>query len=159
RRPAGGKTGTNDGPRDAWFIGFTPDLVAGVWVGHDNNEIMPYEAGGRTTARVWREFMRGALPPYDGETFPEPPEEYVGVRVCNLDGRLDYPGCPDVSLQYFRETEFTQDLFAQGIPGAVLQPRAERVRAKPGEVSAEPTNTASPHLFTQRLQNAFDESA
>jgi len=154
-RPAGGKTGTNDGPRDAWFIGFTPNLVAGVWVGNDDNTIMPHEAGGRTPAELWQSFMQQVLPPYNGETFPEPPEEYVGVRICNVDGRLDYEGCPDSSVEYFREAEFTQELFAQGITGSVLTPEPNLVRPRPGEVSSAPANAGNPTLFSQRLERAF----
>jgi penicillin-binding protein 1A len=158
-RPAGGKTGTNDGPRDAWFVGFTPNLVAGVWVGNDNNDVMPHEAGGRTPAGIWHAFMKQALPPYHGETFPEPPEEYVGVRICNVDGRLDYPGCPDSSIAYFRESEFTQDLFGQGISGSVFAPEPHRVRPRPGEVSGAPVNASSRALFSQRLEQAFSGQA
>lgn len=154
-RPAGGKTGTNDGPRDAWFIGFTPNLVAGVWIGNDDNRVMAHEAGGRTTATLWREFMEKALPPYNGETFPEPPEEYVGVRICNLDGRLSYAGCPDSSVHYFRELEFTQDLFSEGISGAFLTPEANMVRPRPGQISGTPANAATPSLFSRRLEEAF----
>jgi len=112
-RPAGGKTGTNEGPRDTWFIGFTPKLVAGVWMGYDNNEFLPNEVGGRTTATLWREFMTAVLPPYRGETFPEPEEEYVSVRVCNLDGRPFYPECPDSSAHFFREKDLTPERFAE----------------------------------------------
>jgi penicillin-binding protein 1A len=154
-RPAGGKTGTNDGPRDTWFVGFTPNLATGVWMGNDDNAVMPNEAGGRTTARVWQTFMGQALPRYSGETFPEPPQEYVGARICNVDGRLDYPGCPDASVHYFQEREFTQEQFAEGIAGAVQQPEADQVRARPGQVSSTPTNAATPSLFSRRLERAF----
>jgi penicillin-binding protein 1A len=157
-RPSGGKTGTNDGPRDAWFIGFTPNLVAGAWLGNDDNSIIPNEAGGRTTASLWRDFMRESLPPYGGETFPEPPEEYVGVKICNTDGLLDYTDCPDRSVHYFREREFNQELFAQRIPGALSTPFG-RVRARPGEVTSAPANPAAPSLFSRRLQEAFRPSS
>ena len=154
-RPAGGKTGTNDGPRDAWFIGYTPNLVAGVWVGNDDNAVMPREAGGRTPAEIWQRFMQEALPPYQGETFPEPTDEYVAVRICNVDGQLEYAGCPDVSVAYFRESEFTQDLFAQGIAGSVLTPDTNRLRPRPGAVTSTPADASDPSLFARRLEQAF----
>lgn len=155
-RPAGGKTGTNDGPRDAWFVGFTPNLVAGVWVGNDDNAVMPREFGGRMPAEIWHSFMKQALPPYNGETFPQPPDEYVGVRVCNVDGRLDYPDCPDSSVEYFRESEFNQNVFDQGIAGSVITPDPGTVRPRPGEVSSQPANPANPSLFAKRLDQAFN---
>lgn len=60
-RPAAGKTGTTSDYRDAWFIGYTPDLVAGVWVGNDDNLPMKKVTGGTLPAPIWREFMREAL--------------------------------------------------------------------------------------------------
>ena len=59
-RPAGGKTGTSQHNRDAWFIGFTADLVAGVWVGNDDASPMPGITGGTLPARIWRAFMTAA---------------------------------------------------------------------------------------------------
>ncbi|MDH5751972.1 MAG: transglycosylase domain-containing protein [Deltaproteobacteria bacterium] len=104
-RPAGGKTGTNDGPRDTWFIGFTPTLVSGVWLGKDDNDLMPGEAGGKTTARIWRDFMNNSLPDYAGENFPEPEEDYMAVSICNLDGRPEWEDCPHSSIHYFKRGE------------------------------------------------------
>ena len=60
-RPAAGKTGTSQSWRDAWFVGFTPDLVAGVWVGDDSNRPMNKVAGGDIPAEIWRRFMLAAL--------------------------------------------------------------------------------------------------
>ncbi|MBL0318561.1 MAG: hypothetical protein IPP74_04615 [Alphaproteobacteria bacterium] len=60
-RPAAGKTGTSTDFRDAWFIGFTPQLVAGVWVGNDNNSPMAKTTGGSLPARIWRSFMQQAM--------------------------------------------------------------------------------------------------
>ena len=102
-RPAGGKTGTNDGPRDTWFIGFTPGLTAGVWMGNDDNGIVTNEVGGRTTARMWRDFMTRALPPYDGEGFVEPGEPYVAVRTCAITGETASEWCPQTVLTYHLE--------------------------------------------------------
>jgi penicillin-binding protein 1A len=60
-RPAAGKTGTTSDYRDAWFIGYTPDLVTGVWVGNDDNRPMRKVTGGALPATLWREFMTKAL--------------------------------------------------------------------------------------------------
>jgi penicillin-binding protein 1A len=60
--PIGGKTGTTQEYRDAWFIGFTPDLVVGVWVGNDDNTPMNRVVGGDLPANIWRDFVGRALP-------------------------------------------------------------------------------------------------
>ncbi|MEE8334571.1 MAG: PBP1A family penicillin-binding protein [Alphaproteobacteria bacterium] len=60
-RPAAGKTGTSQESRDAWFIGFTAELVTGVWVGNDDSSPMKRVTGGGLPARLWRGFMKDAL--------------------------------------------------------------------------------------------------
>ncbi|MEO1231340.1 MAG: PBP1A family penicillin-binding protein [Myxococcota bacterium] len=61
-RPVAGKTGTTNEARNAWFIGFTPDLVAGVWVGFDDNRPLgPGETGGRAAIPIWLNTMKAAL--------------------------------------------------------------------------------------------------
>lgn len=57
-RPSAGKTGTTDSYRDAWFMGFTPDIVTGVWVGNDNNTSNGNLTGGTVPALVWRDYMK-----------------------------------------------------------------------------------------------------
>jgi penicillin-binding protein 1A len=60
-RPAAGKTGTTSSFRDAWFVGYTPDLVAAVWIGNDNYSRMNESYGGNIPARIWARFMKAAL--------------------------------------------------------------------------------------------------
>ncbi|MBI4082799.1 MAG: PBP1A family penicillin-binding protein [Candidatus Lambdaproteobacteria bacterium] len=123
-RPAAGKTGTNEGPRDAWFIGFTPELVAGVWMGDDKNRIMPAETGGGTTADLWRDFMAAILPPYRGQSFAEPPGAYVAVRTCVVSGQVATEWCPLATVQFYREAEVPrQGCSVHAAPGA-LPPEA-----------------------------------
>jgi membrane peptidoglycan carboxypeptidase len=80
-RPEAGKTGTSQNWRDAWFIGFTPDMLAGVWVGNDNNTPMAKVTGGEIPAAIWKRFMTVALkdvPPSDFPWLskePEPPPQ------------------------------------------------------------------------------------
>jgi penicillin-binding protein 1A len=59
-RPTAGKTGTTQDFRDAWFVGFTADLVCGVWIGNDNNSPMKKATGGGLPARIFHAFMEGA---------------------------------------------------------------------------------------------------
>ena len=60
-RPAAGKTGTTSDYHDAWFVGYTPDLVAGVWIGNDSNTSLGGMTGGAKPAEVWKAFMSQAL--------------------------------------------------------------------------------------------------
>ncbi len=77
QRPAAGKTGTTNNFHDAWFIGYTPEIVAGVWVGFDNHASLgKRESGGRVAAPVWLAFMQEALQGQPVTDFPIPP----GIR-------------------------------------------------------------------------------
>jgi penicillin-binding protein 1A len=60
-RPSGGKTGTSSDFRDAWFVGYTADIVAGVWVGNDDNTPMKRVAGSGLPAQIWKSFMQEAV--------------------------------------------------------------------------------------------------
>jgi penicillin-binding protein 1A len=80
-RPVAGKTGTTDDMRDAWFIGFTPSLVAGVWVGFDQEiSLGKQEQGGRAAAPIWLYFMEKAIQGTPIETFPVP-DGIVFIKV------------------------------------------------------------------------------
>jgi len=80
-RPVAGKTGTTDDTRDAWFLGFTPTLVAGVWVGFDQERPLGrLEVGGRAAAPIWLYFAEKALERMPVEVFPIP-EGIVFVKV------------------------------------------------------------------------------
>lgn len=72
-RPLAGKTGTTNDYKDAWFIGFSPDLVCGVWVGYDNNRtIFRGATGARAALPIWITFMKNALRGKPIQTFPIP---------------------------------------------------------------------------------------
>ena len=68
-RPAAGKTGTTDNYQDAWFVGYVPDLVAGVWVGCDDNSRMGSMTGGTTPAAIWKAFMSKAVQTMPNKNF------------------------------------------------------------------------------------------
>lgn len=80
-RPAAGKTGTTNDYKDAWFVGFTPDIVASVWIGYDNDGYLNGITGGSLPADIWRIFMVNASSKYPirdfvkpaGLIIPEPP--------------------------------------------------------------------------------------
>ncbi len=71
-KPAAGKTGTTDDCKDAYFIGFTPDVVTGVWVGNDDNSRMGELTGGTVPARIWKDVMTVATAPYGNTDFEYP---------------------------------------------------------------------------------------
>ena len=71
-KPAAGKTGTTDDSKDAYFIGFTPDVVTGVWVGNDDNSKMGGITGGTIPALIWKDVMVVATEPYGNVDFEYP---------------------------------------------------------------------------------------
>ncbi len=81
-RPAAGKTGTTSSFRDAWFVGFTPDLVAAVWIGNDNYSRMNESYGGNIPARIWARFMKKALEKTKPHDFVMPVGEVHKLKLC-----------------------------------------------------------------------------
>src|SRR5579875_704626 len=103
--PEAGKTGTTDDYRNAWFIGFTPSLVAGVWVGNDDDSPMNRVVGGSVPARIWASFMKQATAGQPKDDWPRP-EGIVEETVCGTSGLLASPSCPDPRPELFiRGTE------------------------------------------------------
>ena len=94
-RPAGGKTGTTNNFTDAWFMGFTPQLTAGVWVGYDDKAISlgKGETGARAALPIWLEFMQDALAGLPVQEFPnvEPLSKEAAAHEVYVDTRDDAP--------------------------------------------------------------------
>ena len=72
-RPVAGKTGTSDEARDLWFVGYIPQVVAGVWLGNDNNK--PTRGASGTAADTWRQFMVKVVTDLKVEPFPDRPKD------------------------------------------------------------------------------------
>jgi penicillin-binding protein 1A len=89
-RPAAGKTGTTSSYRDAWFVGFTPDLVAAVWLGNDDYSRMNESYGGNIPARTWARFMRAALAHTPKHDFVLPSTEVVKLPYCGSPRKFEY---------------------------------------------------------------------
>ncbi len=101
KRPAAGKTGTTDDYRDAWFIGYTPQLVAGVWVGYDKPRPGgPGFSGGAICAPIWGGFMRGALAKKEVVDFQQP-DTVVSVMIDPETNELATPDCPEKRMEYY----------------------------------------------------------
>ncbi|HXV37847.1 MAG TPA: PBP1A family penicillin-binding protein [Myxococcota bacterium] len=88
QRPLAGKTGTTNDQADAWFVGFSPEVVTGVWVGHDVTRFLGSgETGARAAAPIWIDFMRVALEPRPVRDF-EVPDSIEFARIDRKTGLL-----------------------------------------------------------------------
>ena len=144
--PLAGKTGTTNEFRDAWFVGFSPDLVAGVFVGFDNPQSLgPRRSGGAVAAPIFRDFMEKALKGAPAIPFRIP----SGVRLVEVDaetGRLPGPSTGRIIMEAYRpgtepRLDFQQDnglgVFGVGsITGAPVLPAGEQTAA--GQSEAQP---------------------
>jgi penicillin-binding protein 1A len=133
-KPVAGKTGTTDDIRDAWFVGFTPDLVVGVYVGFDQPKTLGSEEQGASAALpVFVQFMEAALKDQPATPFRVPP----GVRLVRVDpdtGRLAGPGTQTAILEAY-------------LPGTEPTATSTGRRIAPGDTG---TNLAAPDARQQR---------
>jgi len=117
--PAAGKTGTTNGFNDAWFIGYTPKLVAGVWVGFDQPKtILPNGFAADVAVPVWAKFMKAATRGDKPDWFT-PPSGVTTANVCRLSGKLATDGCQQVDVvddhgQLERRSMVYTEYFAPG---------------------------------------------
>ena len=96
--PAAGKTGTTNDFNDAWFVGFTPKLVTGVWVGFDQpHTILPNGFAATIAVPIWAKFMRIATRG-DAPGWFTPPPQVTTAKICRLSGKLATEGCEDVDV-------------------------------------------------------------
>jgi penicillin-binding protein 1A len=112
KRPVAGKTGTTNNLFDAWFVGYTPEYITGVWVGLDEEAPMSQgENGARTASPIWLSFMQRALEGKPVQAFQAP----EGVEFAKIDadtGLLPVPESKNVVFECFKEgtvpTEYTK---------------------------------------------------
>ena len=96
--PAAGKTGTTNDYNDAWFVGFTPHVVTGVWVGFDRPKTIASGGyAGELAVPIWAQFMKRATRGDKADWFPRP-ANVVGLNVCRLSGKLPAGGCDNVQV-------------------------------------------------------------
>ncbi|MFW5808483.1 MAG: penicillin-binding protein 1A [Spirochaetota bacterium] len=102
-----GKTGTNTDYRDAWFAGFTPDLVAVVWIGCDSQKytLGPGQFGATAAAPVWGQFMKESKPLRRRASFSGRPNGVVSRKICSHSGLLPRDGCPVTGELFLKGTE------------------------------------------------------
>ena len=97
--PVAGKTGTTNDFKDAWFVGYTPDILALIWVGFDNGDSI--EATGAAAALpIWADLMN-AIPQYRSDMEFKVPEGVEKIRVCPVTGLRAVDGCPEPTEVYF----------------------------------------------------------
>jgi membrane peptidoglycan carboxypeptidase len=103
-RPAAAKTGTTNDFRDAWTIGYTPQLAVGVWVGNTDNSMMDNLPGLRGAGPIWHAVMEYALQDESAAPFSRP-EGLVQKAVCALSGEIPTEHCPTVTELFIPGTE------------------------------------------------------
>lgn len=97
--PAGGKTGTTNEYHDAWFVGFTPSIVSGVWVGFDQPQtILPRGFAADVAVPIWARFMKSATNGDKAAWLSPPPGALTTASVCRASGLLATDGCGDVDV-------------------------------------------------------------
>jgi penicillin-binding protein 1A len=102
RAPIGGKTGTTDDFKDAWFVGFSSSLVVGVWVGFDQPQTIGREAyGSRYALPIWSDFMRQALRSHPANEFAVP-DGLHDEPICRISYLKPVEGCPTYT-EYFKD--------------------------------------------------------
>jgi penicillin-binding protein 1A len=132
-RPLGGKTGTSDEARDVWFIGFSPDLVVGVFLGYDEpRSLGDHAAGGTLAAPVFRSFIKEALAGTPATPFRVPPE----VRLVRVDPRTGRP------TSVGRGAAIWEAYKPGTTPGSASQTTAA-VSGKPARKEAAPASSQS----------------
>lgn len=103
RSDIAGKTGTTNGPTDAWFSGYTPDLVTTTWLGFDDNsKIGANEYGSKAALPIWIDFMKYALKGKEQSELPQP-EGIVTVLIDPKTGKRAQPGQSNAVFEIFRE--------------------------------------------------------
>ena len=96
-----GKTGTSNQARDAWFVGYTPELVAGVWVGFDDHRPLGRkESGGTSALPIWVDVMRAVVGERPPSEFPVP-SDIEHAQIDPATGLLAYEGQEDAMDEVF----------------------------------------------------------
>ncbi len=121
-RPTAGKTGTTNDFKDAWFVGYTPDLLAVVWVGRDNDLPVGYDAtGGQVALPIWLDFMQRGHPLTPVRDFVPPPG-ILFVRATADKGLPARPGTPNSVLIPFKRGTLPREFAASGAQAELTDP-------------------------------------
>lgn len=149
-RPAAGKTGTTNDYADAWFAGYTPDLVAVVWVGYPQGRIPMHSVRGRRVlggtfpAQIWRSFMTEALKNVPPREFKFPVGELVRVEIDPASGLLAAPWCPGERRRILRELVPTEYCPRPPPPPLVVETYGPTPTPKPRRSPTDAKASATP---------------
>jgi membrane carboxypeptidase/penicillin-binding protein len=146
-RPAAGKTGTTNDSKDAWFAGFTPNLLAVVWTGFDQKEVLAL-TGAEASLPAWTAFMKAATASRPELNF-QPPSGVVLAKVDPTTGYLAGPNCPTVVTGVFpvamAPTELCPFHKSAGAATAVADQNAEQNGDHDGESDSDAAPDDSPN--------------
>ena len=152
-RPSAGKTGTTNDFTDAWYIGFTPQITTGVWVGNDDKRISlgKKETGARAALPIWLEYMQQAVQGTSAQDFPNvvPLEKQAAGKVLQVDTPDTAPPA-DAAEQGLTQTATPPEAPAPKLPEKIAAPLPAPAPPKPAEkpsagTNAEKSVTASVH--------------
>ena len=115
----GGKTGTTTDLKDAWFIGFSPELVSGVWIGNDDNLPMQTETGANTPAKFWAYFMEQATTLIPRKKLMTP--AFHSFPICIVSGGIATTSCPQVVYYAYPQGQQPQSTCWYH-PGRTIEP-------------------------------------
>lgn len=132
-KPAAGKTGTTDDYKDASFVGYTPDIVTGVWVGNDDNSDMKSIQGGTVPALIWRDVMKVATEPY---------------------GNSDFVNYPDIELQGFQLKPGSIKIYKDG---ETKEPDATQTAGSLENTENKPATTPAEAVQNFKKQQASEQ--
>jgi penicillin-binding protein 1A len=157
KRPVAGKTGTTNGAKDAWFVGYSTELVAGVWVGYD--EPLPLgvgESGAQTALPAWVSFMKAAHEGHPATAFPKP-GSIVTVHIDPATGLLAYAGQTDGIDEEFLEGTVPTGIASAdaGAPDAGEAPADDET----AEGTAAGTDTADTTAGAREAKDAGSDAA
>lgn len=154
-RPLAGKTGTSNQSKDAWFVGYSPDIVAAVWTGYDDSRSLgARETGGSMALPAWISFMRAAHEKKPKAEFPRP----AGIVTAKIDpktGLLAYENQPDAIDEIFLEGTAPTET----APVPAEEPGEMTDAAAPIPVEEAPPLLPSPHAPPPQPDHAEPESA
>jgi penicillin-binding protein 1C len=160
-RPAAVKTGTTSNFHDNWTIGYTPDLIVGVWAGNTNHEPMRDVSGVTGAAPIWHAFMRSVLANQPKQVFKRP-AGLVQVEVCALSGLLPTPECPHRLMEWFIQgtqpvayDSFFKRVMLDMATGKLANELTPKERQRPQVVLDLPAH-AYPWARSQGLSLLFD---
>jgi penicillin-binding protein 1A len=149
-RPAAGKTGTTNDYGDAWFVGYTPDLVTAVWVGYPQGRIPMTSVhgvrvyGGTFPAQIWRSFMISALEGVPRHDFKIPSSDLVRVAIDPGSGLLAAPWCPGKYKTMLRQLAPTETCPEPPPPDPVPDPTPTPTPSPSKSPRGEPGDDAGP---------------